>query len=99
MLPNKTHDCKEIIGDGKVVGREKCDDGPLDAMRRACNENGSAPKPGWNCGNCTNICDNKWENGTTKCKEICGDGLLVGIETCDDGKDDLQGCKDVCVGA
>ena len=24
--------------------------------------------------------------------------MLVGIETCDDGKVDLQGCKDTCVG-
>jgi len=32
LLPNGTHNCTEIIGDGLVVGDEKCDDGPIDSI-------------------------------------------------------------------
>lgn len=33
----------------------------------------------------------------TECKEICGDKLIVGNETCDDGVDkDNKGCADGC---
>lgn len=48
---------------------------------------------GWDC---TEILD----NGTTFCFEICGDGYVVavGVEDCDDGVPDQNGCKDNCVG-
>jgi len=34
----------------------------------------------------------------SKCTPKCGDGLLWGKETCDDGKKDQIGCKSSCTG-
>lgn len=73
--------CEEICGDGKRVGNETCDDGTVnnwgccDALS-SCPLKCKAPIDGWNCSN----------TGTnpTTCSEICDDGLIVGLETCDD---------------
>ncbi len=37
--------------------------------------------------------------GAGKCSEICGDGLIVGSENCDDGSNDNIGCKSGCKSA
>ena len=42
---------------------------------------------GWDCN----------DADPNKCSEICGDGLLVGTEDCDDkNNDDNFGCKNGC---
>ena len=43
-------------------------------------------EPGFNCSNITG-----------DCSPICGDGLVKGIETCDDGNlNNLDGCSSSC---
>ena len=46
---------------------------------------------GWSCtyGNSPN---------DAICNEICGDGLIVGSEVCDDGSQNGEGCNSSCSG-
>ena len=40
-------------------------------------------------------CDHEGDAGPDECEEICGDGLVVGDEDCDDGNEtDDDGCTD-----
>ena len=47
----------------------------------------------------TNICDcnnGYFDNGVTRCKEICGDGLVL-EDACDDGNtNNNDGCSSTC---
>ena len=69
--------CSVNCGDGLRVSRlEGCDDGNTlsgDGCSSAC-----AIEPGFACTGGTLT--------SSTCAEICGDGLRVGSETCDDGK-------------
>lgn len=58
-------------GDGRVDGREACDDGNHDAGDGcdAC-----VWEPGFVCG----------DTSPSTCTAVCGDGIVVGAETCDD---------------
>ncbi|CAD8055706.1 unnamed protein product [Paramecium primaurelia] len=87
--------CISVCGDLKVTGNEQCDDG------NEINFDG--------CFNCSYICQVActkclsgscyecntpgWRLENFFCWEICGDGLQVGIEECDDGNDiPYDGC-------
>ncbi|CAD8159995.1 unnamed protein product [Paramecium octaurelia] len=87
--------CVSVCGDLKVTGDEQCDDG------NEINFDG--------CFNCRYICQVActkclsgscyecntpgWRLENFFCWEICGDGLQVGIEECDDGNDiPYDGC-------
>ena len=81
--------CIIPCGDGIVVSPdENCDDGPLNI----CNPNCLGNAVGWNCDGAS----------PTVCTEICDDGLIVGIEECDDGdpsssNDPIEaGCSSGC---
>lgn len=63
---------------------ESCDDGTKN--NEGCNESCTGPIDGWNCVG----------NNVTTCTEICGDGIVVGRENCDDKLDDDIGCKLGC---
>lgn len=52
-----------------------------------CNHSCTGPLPGWKCDPTTRICT-----------EVCGDGVLVGSESCDDGSNDAKGCNSTCNG-
>lgn len=46
---------------------------------------------GWTCGGGTNA-------GYDTCTPICGDGLIRGVEGCDDGNlKSGDGCKSTCI--
>jgi len=49
-------------------------------------------KTGWSCFGGT-------DSTNDQCGEICGDGLLVGDEDCDDMTDDQIGCEFGCIGS
>ena len=90
--------CVEICDDGLVVGHEVCDDnitnwGCQSDCRSIVGEiPGNKTAGGWNCFNSSN--PDEPSLNITICEEICGDGLRVGNETCDDGIVDNWGCCD-----
>ena len=78
--------CYPKCNDGLVYFPERCDDGPQPLNLKGCNDFCSAALPGWTCSGGSH---------TTRsiCSPICGDGLVVGNEACDDGiKNDNAGC-------
>ncbi len=86
--------CTPICGDGKVVGNEVCDDGPLNGMPGHCNAtcSGRIAKCGDGIIQPPEECDNGVNNGTygtcdMNCKRaaFCGDGVKNGPEQCDNG--------------
>eukprot|EP00931_Biecheleriopsis_adriatica_P040733 TRINITY_DN23337_c0_g1_i1.p1 TRINITY_DN23337_c0_g1~~TRINITY_DN23337_c0_g1_i1.p1 ORF type:complete len:4853 (-),score=966.29 TRINITY_DN23337_c0_g1_i1:13-14571(-) len=85
--------CVPLCGDGfHIEGVEGCDDANLiagDGCDSSCQV-----EPGW-------ACEDDVVNGTILpqlCTPICGDGLLVEGEACDDGnKDDDDGCSSLCL--
>lgn len=82
--------CKEICGDGKIVGNETCDDGTKDDF--GCKDTCQGYRIGWRClgGSSTKA---------TVCSPICGDNKAVLATECDDGNPfDNQGCISDCSG-
>jgi fibro-slime domain-containing protein len=86
--------CAPICGDGKVVGNEVCDDGPLNGTPGHCNAtcSGRVAKCGDGIITPPEQCDNGVNNGaygtcTSDCKlaAFCGDGMTNGPEQCDNG--------------
>ena len=86
--------CVPHCGDGKVVGNEECDDGPLNGVPGHCNAacSGHLAKcgdgiiqPGEDCDNGVN--DGTYGTCTSACKlaAFCGDGQKNGPEQCDNG--------------
>ncbi len=85
--------CTTICGDGIVVGSEQCDDANAQSndgcsssckVEASCNLNCSCA--GWYP---------PFVNGT--CSTICGDGMMQGAETCDDGNlVSSDGCSANC---
>lgn len=79
-----------VCGDGNRTPDEKCDDGP-----------GTIESPGIPTGGdgCSETCtiEPGWRCSTSGCTEICGDGLVVGNEACDDGaRQSGDGCSSAC---
>ena len=72
------------------MGIETCDDGKGDTW--GCKDTCVGVRKGWHCQ----------KGSSTKasvCDPICGDGILVGEEPCDDGiLGDELGCDDDCSG-
>lgn len=61
----------------KIAMLKDCDDEDMNDSK-GCRPDCQGALPGWDCSNL-------WpDNTTTLCFEICGDGLIVGKETCDD---------------
>jgi cysteine-rich repeat protein len=94
--------CTAICGDGLILGAEACDDGcgsPGGAFPGGCGSTGGAfPAPGDGCDASCQI-EIGWgcSGQPSACTPICGDGLILGDETCDDG--DLtpgDGCNGAC---
>lgn len=72
------------------MGDEVCDDNVTNIDGWRCWADCRDQFVGWNCVNVTDALGNI---GPTNCVEICGDGLKVGAEGCDDGtKTDGWGC-------
>jgi len=80
-------------GNGKTEGREGCDDGNLQGAD-GCSSSCSVER-GFTCSNtCREFCK---VPAPSLCSPICGDGLVVGSETCDDGNHaNGDGCSDIC---
>ncbi|MBL8783297.1 MAG: DUF4215 domain-containing protein, partial [Deltaproteobacteria bacterium] len=73
--------CDPICGDFLIRGGEGCDDGTgnnagASSVTAGCIE--CAPQPGW-------VCPTDDGYGGV-CVTVCGDGVVVGTEECDDGK-------------
>ena len=70
----------------KNIG-EVCEDGnKLDG--KGCSVDCLSVLPGWNCTFNSTL-------GLDVCKEICGDGIVLESELCDDLN--LEGCKEGCL--
>ena len=65
-----------------------CDDDNIND-NEGCKSDCSGPIDGWTCsgGDSSN---------PDTCVTTCGDGFMVGIELCDDGSADSQGCNFDC---
>jgi cysteine-rich repeat protein len=73
-----------ICGDGKVQGKEACDDG---------NKTG-----GDGCTSCRIDPGFSCSGSPSTCTTTCGDGLIAGAEICDDGnKANKDGCSSACL--
>lgn len=85
--------CSPICGDGITVGVEDCDI-KLPENTYGCNSNCLGNYTGFNC---TFVFNN---TNATLCDPICGDGIVVFGEKCDDGNPGTQrGCNYDCSGA
>ena len=83
--------CNPICGDGWWVLGEGCDDHNADSMD-GCSS-GCVVEPGWVCGADTS----KPEMRTSVCVGVCGDGIKVSGEECDDNNIlNGDGCSDAC---
>jgi cysteine-rich repeat protein len=94
--------CSASCGDGLILGAENCDDGcgsAGGAFPGGCGSTGGAfPVSGDGCDTSCQI-ELGWgcSGQPSVCTAICGDGLISGDETCDDG--DLtpgDGCNGAC---
>lgn len=53
---------------------------------------------GFTCTEVYNPAITDWNTYHSSCSPICGDGLVLGDETCDDGSNDGIGCAYGCIG-
>ncbi len=79
--------CSPIPGDGLTRGSEQCDDGiRAPGNRHTLNGDGCTTtmtlEVGWTC---TNVLYPVTASPGSICVAICGDGIVVPTETCDDG--------------
>ncbi len=98
--PGAGEACRPVCGDGRRVGGETCDDGNTEAGDGCSSE--CQVETGWACGNTFYECgDEVWPWGASQncwyrsgCMPACGDGMLSGDETCDDGNNSSgDGCS------
>ncbi len=86
-----------LCGDGMVIGGEVCDDGNT-ASNDGCDATCAAVETGYVCLQDTtpmdNICDT---GGAGSVVPVCGDGMVLGGEVCDDGNTaSNDGCDATC---
>ncbi len=83
--------CAQTCGGGTLDAGEVCDDGdaePLDGCDAQCQV-----EAGWECQQPGNDPEQP-----SVCATVCGDGIVVGAELCDDGNIvDTDGCKADCL--
>ncbi|CAD8119567.1 unnamed protein product [Paramecium sonneborni] len=91
--------CSDICGDGLVTGDEECEDGNDIQFDGCFNCKYQCQNECTKCikGKCFECATLGWQIDISSqswlCKEICGDGLQVGIEECDDANfNDFDGC-------
>lgn len=94
-----------VCGNGKIEGREHCDDGAANGTYNSCNTTCTAMGPACGDGftNGPEECDDANTNNNDGCLDTCvanscGDGFVhTGVEECDDanGVDD-DGCTNQC---
>ena len=73
-----------MCGDGKIVGKQACDDGNTYSYD-GCSEHCSI-EAGYFCFGKLSFCGS-----------ICGNGIITRYEQCDDGnKDNGDGCSSIC---
>ncbi|CAD8068142.1 unnamed protein product [Paramecium sonneborni] len=93
--------CPDVCGDGIITGSEECEDNN-DIQYDGCfNCKYQCDPYCTKCimGNCLECLTRGWVVDTSsniwKCKEQCGDGVVVGNEQCDDQNlSETDGCKD-----
>ncbi|CAD8129010.1 unnamed protein product [Paramecium sonneborni] len=93
--------CPDICGDGLITGNEECEDGN-NAEYDGCYNCLYQCQPQCTIcikGLCYECATSGWSLDYTQtpqvCKEICGDGIILGTEQCEDGNSiDTDGCKD-----
>ncbi|CAD8199927.1 unnamed protein product [Paramecium octaurelia] len=96
---NTTLPCPDICGDGFITGNEECEDGNLIQYDGCYNCKYQCQIACSKCirGMCSECATLGWQidlfSVPPLCKEVCGDGLVVGIEECDDANfNDFDGC-------
>ena len=92
MCDRVTQNCEPECGDGIRVSIEACDDGNLingDGCDSSCQLEG----PQWLCQSYVLSLDST----TSVCEPVCGDRVVTGVETCDDGNTvNGDGCSSTC---
>ncbi|MCC6622323.1 MAG: DUF4215 domain-containing protein [Deltaproteobacteria bacterium] len=105
-------ECLAVCGDNLTRGAEECDNGKECADGTACTADANCasvsgadktcrPRPADGCDAACQV-EAGWScvvtgGVTTSCTPGCGDGLILGAETCDDGNDDPgDGCSASC---
>uniref|UniRef100_A0A7S0F111 LNR domain-containing protein n=1 Tax=Hanusia phi TaxID=3032 RepID=A0A7S0F111_9CRYP len=86
-------ECSPLCGDGvRVLGYEECDDGMWsDPVGDGCTSDCKL-EPGFRC-----LCDDQDRLIGGRCEPVCGDGVRVQQEACDDGNTrDGDGCSSSC---
>ena len=91
--------CRPVCGDGSLVGSEECDPGMLDGdrcsptCRLAC-----ADQPSGGAGSGSEAGPSGVPTGCAA--DVCGDGVVTGVEECDEGKlrndGHYGGCRSDC---
>lgn len=86
-----TLECKPLCGDGIRVIVEACDDGNLE-IGDGC-DSSCQLEPYFLCMSYVEAINST----KSVCEPVCGDGVVVGGETCEDGNNkDKDGCSSVC---
>lgn len=85
----ETQSCTEICGDGLIIGTETCDpgNGTITGCTSCSQDNGYQCDNTSGTGPFTNV-----NPETQSCDTVCGDGIIAGSETCDDGGATITGC-------
>ncbi|CAK74085.1 unnamed protein product (macronuclear) [Paramecium tetraurelia] len=90
-LNTKTNTCYSICGDAIVVFNEQCDDGNKISDDGCSDCNYQCHKQCTTCidGLCYQCTGIGWEINTLirECQPVCGDGIVIGNEQCDDAND------------
>ncbi|MFZ9888838.1 MAG: DUF4215 domain-containing protein, partial [Myxococcota bacterium] len=88
--PKAGEACTEVHGDGRVVGTEQCDTALVTdttVKGPGCDNTTGTKVDGYACSGA----------GPNSCAPVCGDGKVVGTETCDDGGNtNDDGCDSAC---